>query len=143
MTIRVAHPRRFKTGGHRPAQVALPGGVMNRSEDHYASDILEVRLAGGLIVYWGFEQIKFRLGCGAWYTPDFFVVRSDARIEIQEYKGHWEEAARVRIKAAASDFPWFQFLAITKPRGLRIYEYEIIKSHHSYTSGLLYEEETP
>lgn len=133
------HPRRYRPGKHRPAQVSLPGGVMNGSEDLYARTVLDVRLNAGHIVYWGFEQFKFRLGCGAWYTPDFFVVTDQGRVEIHEYKGHWEIAARVRIKAAASAFPWFQFIAIQKPRGLRNYEFETIKSHHSYTSDLLCE----
>ena len=125
--------------GGRQAVARQPPGVMNRSEDRYARTVLEVQLNAGVIVSWEFEVIKFRLGSGAWYTPDFFIITDRGRIEIHEYKGHWEQAARVRIKAAAAGFPWFRFIAITKPRGVRDYEFEDIKSHHSYTSEMLEE----
>ncbi len=136
---KLVRPRQFATKGHRPVHVQLPGGVMNQSEETYAEEVLNKRLLIGTIIYWGFEQIRFRLGSGAWYTPDFFVVTREARIEIHEFKGHWEEAARVRVKTAAADFPWFEFIAVTKKRGNRDYTYETIKSHHSYTKDTLHE----
>ena len=44
--------------------------------------------------------------------PDFVVIRADGGIELHEVKGHWEDDARVKIKVAATQHPWFRFLAV-------------------------------
>ena len=31
---------------------------------------------------------------------------------LHEVKGHWEDDARVKIKVAATQHPWFRFLAV-------------------------------
>ena len=40
------------------------------------------------------------------------VIRADGGIELHEVKGHWEDDARVKIKVAAIQHPWFRFLAV-------------------------------
>jgi len=40
------------------------------------------------------------------------VIRADGGIELHEVKGHWEDDARVKIKVAATQHPWFRFLAV-------------------------------
>lgn len=84
---------------------------MNATETQYARE-LELRKRGGEIRDWRFEAIKLRLAAGAFYKPDFAVVGIGGEIELHEIKGFWREAARVRIKVAAEQYPWFRFIAL-------------------------------
>lgn len=88
----------------------IPRG-MNSTERRYA-ERLEARRQAGEIRKWVFEGVRLKLGAGAWYKPDFYVVGPDRRIQLHEIKGMWREAARVRIKAAASAYPEIYFVAI-------------------------------
>jgi len=123
-----AHLRDLVTG------CVVAKSPMNGQETAYAQT-LESRRVGpdGDILWWGFETIKLRLGHGAWYTPDFQVLRLGGQIEIHEFKGYQEEAARVRIKAAAGLYPWLRFHQITKlpRRSGGGYEVEVIRAHHT------------
>lgn len=85
---------------------------MNRTEEAYAF-YLEQRKRANLIMWFKFEGIKLRLGAGAYFTPDFFVMNADGGLEVHEVKGFWREAARVRIKTAAEMYP-FRFIAVKK-----------------------------
>lgn len=89
-------------------------GSMNKLETRYAS-LLEISRLNATIIWWGFEAWKFRLADGAFYTPDFDVLLADGSLEAHEVKGHWEEAARVRIKVAAELHP-LRFIAVTERR---------------------------
>jgi hypothetical protein len=40
------------------------------------------------------------------------VLRGDGSLEVHEVKGFWEDDARVKVKVAASLFP-FRFIAVT------------------------------
>lgn len=91
----------------------LPPGAMNKTEQERARE-LDTLLAAGSIITWRFEPFRMRIADdNAFYTPDFMVVGSDGLITIEEIKGHWEEAALVRIKVAASLYP-FRFVALRK-----------------------------
>lgn len=90
-------------------------GVMNRLEAEYAAS-LQLQQSAGVILWYSFDAVKLRLAANTFYTPDFMVMAHDGQIEIHEVKGHWEDDARVKIKVAASLFP-FRFLAVTKVRG--------------------------
>lgn len=105
----------------RPRPRHTPG-KMNKTEEKYAG-YLEARKRAGEIVRWVFEPFKFRLADNTFYSPDFMVVTSE-QIEIHEYKGHWEDDARVKIKVAAELFPEFQFIAArTDKAGSYQFEY--------------------
>lgn len=92
----------------------LKSGSMNRTEQAY-NDHLELLKHAGEIVWFKFEGMKFRLADKTFYTPDFSVLFSDGRLEIHEVKGFWTDDARVKIKVAASMYP-FQFIAIKKTK---------------------------
>lgn len=77
---------------------------MNKTEKHRAIQ-LEALKRDGQIREWGFESMSLKLGDGAYYTPDFMVIEKDGTLRFEETKGHWREAARVRIKVASSIFP--------------------------------------
>jgi len=101
-------------GGRAVGKGRLKPGDMNKTETRYA-DRLEAMLHAHEIRWWRFEGLKFRLSDGAWYTPDFNVLTANGDVECHEVKGHWEEAARVRIKVAADQYP-FRFVACTEKR---------------------------
>lgn len=82
---------------------------MNKSEQAYAAH-LTAKQAAGLIQWFEFEAVKLRLADNTFYTPDFAVVAADGVMEMHETKGFWEDDARVKIKVAASLFP-FRFKA--------------------------------
>ena len=108
-------PKRQQRGGRG---IRRERGKMNGTEKAYSQHLDERKQSGEVLDYW-FEGIKFRLADGAYYTPDFLVLLADLSLEVHEIKGHWEEAARVRIKVAAETFP-FVFKAlrrIPKKRG--------------------------
>ena len=91
---------------------------MNKWEAAYAL-VLKARQQAGEIDGFEFEGLSFKLGNGAYFTPDFVVVLwhekfGGCMIELHEVKGHWREAARVRIKVAASKYPWCRFVAVSK-----------------------------
>lgn len=87
-------------------------GEMNKLEREYA-DRLEERKQAGEVQWYAFEAVKLRLADKTFYTPDFAVMLADDQIELHEAKGFWEDDARVKIKVAASLFP-FVFRAFSK-----------------------------
>jgi len=106
---------------------------MNKGETRYAQSLEHDRQARMHVRWWGFQVLKLRLGGGAWYTPDFTVISRAGAIECHEYKGHWEEAARVRIKVAASLYPWIRFVVVKGSRNG--HTTEVVKSHHAMLGG--------
>lgn len=89
----------------------------SRLEQEYAGELEKRRLAGTLDV-WRYEGITFRLPGGARYTPDFFTIEPNGRMCVVEVKGWSRSIARSRLawKVAASQWPCFEFLWITKGR---------------------------
>lgn len=102
-------PRERYSGG-RLALGRLPTGALNKSEQAYASHLETLKRAGE-IVWYSFEAIKLRLADNTFYTPDFAVMAADGVIELHEVKGFWSDDARVKVKVAASLFP-FRFKAM-------------------------------
>lgn len=103
-----------------PKKPKQPRG-MNKWEAAYAL-VLKARKQTGEIADFEFEGLSFKLGRGARFKPDFLVVNAPSsegsirplEIECHEVKGRWREAARVRIKVAASKYPWCRFIAVSK-----------------------------
>lgn len=89
-------------------------GVMNKTEAAYARYLDEEKRLG-MILDWRFEAVKLKLAEGrCFYTPDFLVIVANGVVEFREVKGFWRDDARVKIKVAASLFPWFTFKAVTR-----------------------------
>jgi hypothetical protein len=88
----------------------LPTGTMNRTEAAYAA-LLEQGRMSGTVAWWKFEGVKLRLADSTFYTPDFNVMMFDGLLAMIEVKGHWADDARVKIKVAASIYP-FRFVAV-------------------------------
>jgi len=97
------------------ARGKLPANRMNKLEAGYAA-YLDVLKHSGEVLWWRFQPWNLRLADGATFKPDFGVMMRDLGMECHETKGHWREAARVRIKIAAAEFP-FKFIAIKRVGG--------------------------
>ena len=97
------------------ARGRLLEGGMNKIEGDYANHLDLLKHAGD-VLWWRYAPMRLRLADGSYYKPDFGVMMRDFLFEIHETKGHWREAARVRIKVAAGLFP-FKFIAITRAKG--------------------------
>ena len=89
----------------------LKTGEMNKTEAAYDS-LLRERQGLGFIVWYKFEPSKLRLADNTFYTADFAVLANDLVLELHEVKGFWQDDARVKIKVAASLYP-FRFIAVT------------------------------
>ena len=60
-----------------------------------------------------FEPARLVLAPKTTYAPDFMVLRKDCQIVFDEVKGFMTDDANVKIKVAASMFP-FQFRIVRK-----------------------------
>jgi hypothetical protein len=111
----------FKLPGNEAGRFALgrlPVGTMNKTEAAYDAHLQQLRHAGE-ILWHKFEGVKLRLADNTFYTCDFAVLAKDGFMEMHEVKGFWQDDARVKIKVAASIYP-FRFVAVTaraKKRG--------------------------
>lgn len=93
----------------------MGGGVMNKTEAAYAAH-LEARQHIGEVLWFRFEGMKLRLADRTFYTPDFAVIVASGSLELHEVKGFMEEDANVKIKAAASQYP-FVIRLVRKAKG--------------------------
>lgn len=97
-------------------------GKMNKTETLYAADLKEMITAGTLTKYW-FEPFSLRLSSPdvsqpARYTPDFLLLYPDGRTVIVDVKGTGpdDNAAIVRIKCAAEQYPLWEFWIVKRQR---------------------------
>jgi hypothetical protein len=92
-------------------------GYRSNLEADYATR-LEILRGLGEIRSWMYEAVKLKIGNGAWFTPDFFVRMASGSIEFHETKGGFaREAAMVRIRSAALQFPFWKFRLVTRVNG--------------------------
>jgi hypothetical protein len=110
-----------KAGGGRH-QVQRAPGEMNKTEKSYAEQLEALRTAG-VVAWWGFEKVKLRLAPKTHLTMDFVVVLASGAIEAVDVKGrkgdrYWaEEDAKVKLKVAATMFPWLRFYVAWPAQG--------------------------
>jgi len=86
-------------------------GVMNATEQEYAS-FLEMRKLAGEVIRWEFEAMTFKIAPLCTFTPDFMVWMKDGTMEFIDCKGQGpiDDKSIVKIKAAAEKFPMFLFV---------------------------------
>lgn len=115
--VDVANPP-FKLPGNAAGAFALgrlPAGTMNKTEAAYDAHLWQLRHAGELLWH-KFEAVKLRLADSTFYTPDFTVLPASGVLEMHEVKGFMQEDANVKIKVAASIYP-FKFIVVRKRKG--------------------------
>lgn len=106
-----APPSPPQTGQQRMQALGrMKTGEMNKTEAAYDQH-LAYRQSAGEIVWRRFEGIKLRLADNTFYTPDFAVLLADGAMELHEVKGFMTDDAAVKIKVAASEYP-FRFLLV-------------------------------
>lgn len=88
---------------------------MNKTEARYERH-LDVLRAAGQVRHWWFEGITLKLAHDCRLTPDFLVMLADGSLECHDVKGHFEDDAKVKMRVAASLFP-FRFVAVRATRG--------------------------
>jgi hypothetical protein len=84
---------------------------MNKLETAYSERLT----AQGLP--WFYERVTFKLADDTRYTPDFLVLMPDNTMHFHETKGFMRDDANVKIKVAASMFPFFGFTLVTRKGG--------------------------
>ena len=95
--------------GARGARAAKPGKGkrgMNATEKRYA-EILDRRLRAGLIRWYAYERVTFKLGDDTRFTVDFMVWHNDGSLEAIEVKGRhiWEDS-KIKFRVAPAIIPW-------------------------------------
>ena len=94
-------------------------GRMNATEQAYAAE-LNAAMERGEVARWWFEPFSLRLshpdtGQPATFSPDFLVLMPDGTTYVDDTKGGIvDNAAVVRIKAAAELYPLWRFRLATK-----------------------------
>lgn len=133
----IASPRRRKArakGRHAP-------GEMNKAEARYWAE-LQSRVRSGELAFALFEGVKLRIGDRCWYTPDFYVETAEGEIEVHEVKAqrrrpsgkmgaHWEDDARVKLKAAAALLASWRFVVVSWNKKEARHEFEEIKARQT------------
>lgn len=105
---RAAPRKAARTASATPASDSGPR-FKSKGERAYADRLTSLQRAGD-IKRWRYEAITLVLADGVRYTPDFFVELWDGSTRFDEVKGkHTWERAMVKLKAAATWFPNFQF----------------------------------
>ena len=94
------------------SSVRMAATKMNKTEARFETDVLRLSQLAGELVWYRYEPLKFRLGANLHYTPDFVGVDNTGQVIVWEVKGFWRDDARVKIKAAATAFPWIRFRAV-------------------------------
>lgn len=87
-------------------------GQMNKLEQRYSSQLEALRLCGD-IQFWLYESCKLRIAVATFYTPDFIIIDNDGQVILDDVKGFAEDDAVVKIKVAASKYPYFLFRLVT------------------------------
>lgn len=90
---------------------------MNKTEARYEAEILRPMLHAGELVAYLFQPITLKVAeFNCRYTPDWFLVLPD-RFAFHEVKGFWRDDALVKFKAAATQYPWFDWVSVQHKRG--------------------------
>ena len=104
----------------------LPVGQMNKTEKAYELHLKKM-LNDGIILWYKFEAIKFRLADRTYYTPDFLVLNGRNELEVHEVKGSpaiFLDDAKVKVKACADMYPMIFLVAFPK-KGTRMTEWDV------------------
>lgn len=98
-----------------PAKARLrqkAGDGLNKTERAFLGYLK--RQDGGALVYP--QSITLKLGNGVRYSPDF-IETNEFHINAYEVKGFMRDDAAVKLKVAASLYPWITFYLATRRNG--------------------------
>ncbi len=63
------------------------------------------------VLWLGVQNITLKMANRTTYTPDFFGIRPDG-VTAWEVKGFMRDDAAVKLKVAARQFPWIDFVLV-------------------------------
>ena len=106
----------IKMAKKRVRQSSKP--LMNKLEaeffNHMKCQYLEIGYGSEILA----QALRFRLGNGIWYKPDFVQIRPSGRWTIYEVKGpHAFRGGLENLKIAASQYPLIQWVLAWKEGG--------------------------
>ncbi len=108
----------------RPTLRQQSGDALNGLERAFLAH-LAVRKLGEVLT----QAITLKIANGVRYTPDFVEVRYSTGLIAYEVKGFMRDDAAVKIKVAASLYPWISFFLATRPRGAAAWRIERIHAN--------------
>lgn len=79
---------------------------MNHTEEAFYNRHIKPNLENGNLLFAHYEQLKFILGPGSTWLPDFVLVTKDGDILVVEIKGFWKADDRIQVKVVAGKFPY-------------------------------------
>ena len=93
----------------------LPATAMNGLEREYSAH-LELLRHVGEILWHKFDAVSLRLADKTWFHTDFAVLEANGTFSLRETKGWMRDDANVKIKVAATMYP-FRFILVRKVKG--------------------------
>lgn len=127
--ISAAEYRKMTSGGRKaprkPRKKPVYNGVTMDStyETRYAR-WLDRLVETGQIRSWTHTPVRFRIGEGANYTPDFLIRMPDHSLLFLEMKGYLRREDRVKYLSAAQQYPEFTWIMVMyDPEGRPFVQY--------------------
>ena len=100
---------------HRPQPVSKPTtdeDRLNKTERAFLA-VLRSRGHGPVLI----QAVTLKVGDDCRYTPDFLLVINLGGLIAYEVKGFMRDDALVKLKTAARQFPWIDFVLVRRVKG--------------------------
>jgi hypothetical protein len=117
----VKHPKTVRLADMMPAEkkrIRQNSAGLNKTEAAFLDFLKRDKYAA--IDVLTPQSITLRIANGCRYTPDFFTVEHQEyghTIRAYEVKGFMRDDAAVKLKVAASLYPWIKFHLVSKGKG--------------------------
>ena len=95
-------------------QASTDEAKLNKTERAY----LAVLRANGSHLWIGVQNITLKLADDTRLTPDFSYVTKEGRMVFIDVKGFQREDALIKMKVAAREFLWAQFVIVKRESGI-------------------------
>lgn len=114
-----------KAQGEAPKRIRQNSAGLNKTEQAFSGHLRQSAMANDetAVTVLPPQAITLRLGNGVRYTPDFVTVEDEPledaagyaqTLRAYEVKGFMRDDAAVKLKVAASAYPWIKFHLVTK-----------------------------
>jgi len=79
---------------------------------------LAVLRANTALQWVGVQCLTVKIGDDCRFTPDFAAIDRSGKLLAYETKGFFRDDAKVKLKAAARQYPWIEFVLVTRTKGV-------------------------
>jgi len=127
--VSAAEYRQMIGGGKAPSRPKKPkpsynGVTMDSTYETRYARWLDRLVETGQIRSWTHTPVRFRIGEGANYTPDFLIRMPDHSLLFLEMKGYLRREDRVKYLSAAQQYPEFTWIMVMyDPEGRPFVQY--------------------